>query len=183
MMQELPYLADWQQANTDRAESQQGAHHESTSTELSEARQQSQLRSAEAAGIVSQDPPAKRQRTALSVGDMEQQMQAKLEQLRSDNGQRELQLQIDTEQQADIKLRRMAELQAATARQDELGIAQQEEILTRRQLMWKAQGGSAITAQAMSASIPNQVVQLSNIPFVLAVQNQAALSVSGTAQN
>ena len=82
MMQEVPYLAGWQQANTARTESQQVAHHASISTELSEAREQSQVRSAEAARIVSQEPPAKRQKIAFSAADMEQHMQAELEQLR-----------------------------------------------------------------------------------------------------
>ena len=117
-------------------------------------------------------------------------MQAELQKLKSLNRQGELQLQIDTEKQADIKLRqadiklkRMAELQAATARQDDLELAQQEEILRRRQLMWNAQGGSAATAQVMSASSPNQDVQLSNIPFTFELENQAVLSVSSTAED
>ena len=182
MMQEVPYLAEWQQANYARQESQQLAHH-SDQSESWETRQQSQIRSAEAAEIVTQEPPTKRQKIASDAADNEQQMEAELEQLRSHRGQRELQLQIDTEKQADIRLQRMAELKAATARQDDLELAKQEEMLRRRQLMWSAQGGSALTAQAISASSPNLGVQPNNIPFTLETQNQAALSVSGTAED
>ena len=181
MMQEVPYLAEWQQANYARQESQQVAYH-SDQSESWETRQESQIRSAEAAEIVTQEPLTKRQKIA-SDADNEQQMQAELEQLRSHRRQRELQLQIDTEKQADIRLGRMAELQAATARQDDLELAKQEEMLRRRKLMWSAHGGSALTAQAMSASSPNQDVQPNNIPFTLETQNQAALSISGTAED
>ncbi|DBB07145.1 TPA: hypothetical protein ACH3X1_011716 [Trebouxia sp. C0004] len=101
MMQEVPYLAEWQQANYARQESQQVTHHASSiSTDSSRAREQSQLRSAEAAGIVSQEPVAKRQKIAHSAADKEQQMLAELEQLRSQRRQTELQLHIDTEKQA-----------------------------------------------------------------------------------
>ena len=72
MMQEVPYLAKWQQANAARAESGQGAHHAtSVSTDSSGKlrdkllREQSQLRYAKTAGIASQDP----------VGDMRTEMQ------------------------------------------------------------------------------------------------------------
>lgn len=116
---------------------------------------------------------------SLSAANMETELQ----ELRSHNKQRGLQLQIDTEKQADIKLRRMAELQAATARQDDLELAQQEEILGRRQLMWNAQCGSALTAQVMSAATVSQNVQLTNIPFTLETQSQAVLSVSSTAED
>lgn len=182
MMQEVSYLAEWQQANYATPESQKVAHH-SDQSEYWETRQQSQIRSAEAAEIVIEEPPTKRQKIASDAADNEQQMETELEQLRSHRRQKELQLQIDTEKQADIRLGRMAELQAATARQDDLELAKQEEMLRRRQLMWSAQGGSALTAQAVSASSPNQDVQPNNIPFTLETQNQAALSVSGTAED
>ena len=66
-------LAEWQQANTARAESEQVAHHAtSISTDLSETREQSQLRSAEAARLVSQAPVAKRQKIASNAADKEQ---------------------------------------------------------------------------------------------------------------
>ncbi len=77
----------------------------------------------------------------------------------------------------------MAELQAAIARQDDLELAQQEETLRRRQLMWNAQGGSALTVQGMSAPTSNQDVQLSNTPFTPELENQAVLSVSSTAED
>ena len=70
MMQEVPYVAEWQQANYARQESQQVAHHAtSISTGSSRAREQSQLRSAEAAGIVSQEPVAKRQKVGSNIAD------------------------------------------------------------------------------------------------------------------
>jgi len=78
-MQEVPYLAEWQQANYARAESGQVAYKAtSTSTESSGTIEQSQVRSAEAAGIVTQEPVAKRQNIASSAADMEEQMQAEL---------------------------------------------------------------------------------------------------------
>jgi len=60
---------------------------------------------------------------------------------------------MQAKKQAALKLKRTAELEAATGRQDDLELAQQEEILRRRQLMWNAQGGSALTKQIMSGSI------------------------------
>ncbi len=163
MMQEVPYLAEWQQAKCARKEPQQVTHHATgISTESSRAREQSQLRSAKAAGIVSQEPPAKWQKVAHSAADKEQQMLAELEQLRSQRRQTELQLHIDTEKQAMLEL------------------GQQQESLRRRQLMWDAQDGSAVTKQVMSASTSNQVLQPQNI---LVVQNQVALSVSSTAED
>ena len=97
MMQEVPYLAKWQQANYAKQDSQQVAHHAtSISTGSSRARGQSQLRSAEAAGTVSQEPAAKRQKIAHSAADKEQLMEAELEQLRSLRRHTELQLHIDT---------------------------------------------------------------------------------------
>ena len=166
MMQEVPYLAEWQQANYARQESQQVAHHAtSISTDFSRAREQSQLRSAEAAEIVSQEPPAKRQKIAHSAADEKQQMEAELEQLRSLRRQTELQLQIDTEKQAMLEL------------------GKQQEILRTRQLMSNAQGSSAPTAQVMSASTSNQDVQPSNTPFTPELQIQAVLSGSSTAED
>ncbi|DBA65690.1 TPA: hypothetical protein ACH3X2_002742 [Trebouxia sp. C0005] len=166
MMQEVPYLAEWQQANYAKQESQQVAHHaNSISTDFSRAREQSQLRSAEAAEIVSQEPPAKRQKIAHSAADKEQQMQAELEQLRSERRQTELQLHIDTEKQA------------------MLGLGQQQEILRTRQLVLNAQGNSALTAQVMSASTSNQDVQPSNTPCTPELQAQAVLSCSSAGEN
>ncbi len=46
----------------------------------------SQSRSTEAAGIVKQEPLAKKQKIAFSAADKEQQIQAELEQLRSQKG-------------------------------------------------------------------------------------------------
>ena len=91
MMQEVPYLAEWQQANYARQESQQLAHH-SNQSELWETRQQSQIRSAEAAEIVNQEPPTKRQKIASDAADKEHQMQAELEELRAHRRQKEIQL-------------------------------------------------------------------------------------------
>ena len=166
MMQEVPYLAEWQQGNYARQGSQQVAHHAtSISTNSSRARQQSQLRSAEAAGIVSQEPPAKRQKIAHSVADKEQLMEAELEQLRSLRRHTELQLQIDTEKQTMLEL------------------GQQQEILRTRQLMSNAQGNKALTAQVMSASTSKQDVQPSNTPYTPELQAQAVLSCSSTAED
>ena len=53
------------------------------------------MRPAEAAGIVSQDPVAKRQKIASNGADKEQQMEAELEQLRSQRRQTKLQLHTD----------------------------------------------------------------------------------------
>ena len=169
MMQEVPYLAEWQQANTARAESQQVAHHASTSTstELSEAREQSHVRSAEATGIVSQEPPAKRQKIAFNAADMEQQMQAELEQVRSQKRCKELQVQIDREKLETLELDQ-----------------QQREILKRRQMMSSsAQSNCAFTEQAMSASTSKQHVQPSNTLIVPELQNQAVLAGSSAAEN
>ena len=161
MMQEVPYLAEWQQANYVTPESQQVAYH-SDQSDSWETRQQSQIRSAEAAEIVTQETVAKRQKVAHSAADKEQQMLAELEQLRSERRQTQLQLQIDTEKQAMLELH------------------QQQRSLRRRQLMLNAQGDSALTAQVMSASTSYQVEQPQDTPVV---QNQAALSVSGTAED
>ena len=166
MMQEVPYLAQWQQANYAGQDSQQVAHHAtSISTFSSRAREQSQLRSAEAAGIVSQEPAAKRQKIAHSVADKEQLMEAELEQLRSLRRHTELQLQIDTEKQAMLEL------------------GQQQEILRTRQLMSNAQGNKGLTAQVMSASTSKQDVQPSNPPYTPELQAQAVLSCSSTAED
>ena len=166
MMQEVPYLAQWQQANYAGQDSQQVAHHAtSISTFSPRAREQSQLRSAEAAGTVSQEPAAKRQKIAHSVADKEQLKEAELEQLRSLRRHTELQLQIDTEKQAMLEL------------------GQQQEILRTRQLMTNAQGNKALTAQVMSASTSEQDVQPSNTPYTLELQAQAVLSCSSTAED
>ncbi|DBA81230.1 TPA: hypothetical protein ACH3X2_007043 [Trebouxia sp. C0005] len=163
MMQEVPYLAEWQQANCARQESQQATHHASSiSTDFSRAREQSQLRSTEAAEIVSQEPPAKRQKIAHSAADKEQQMEAELEQLRSERRQTELQLHIDTEKQAMLEL------------------CQQQEILRTRQLILNAQGNSA---QVMSTSTSNQDVQPSITPFTPELQAQTVLSCSSAGEN
>ena len=161
MMQEVPYLAEWQQANYATPESQQVAYH-SDQSDSWEKRQQSQIRTAKAAEIVTQELVAKRQKIAHSAADKEQQMLAELEQLRSERRQTQLQLQIDTEKQAMLELH------------------QQQRSLRRGQLMLNAQGDSALTAQVMSASTAYQVVQPQNTPVV---QNQAALSVSSTAED
>lgn len=92
-------------------------------------------------------------------------MEVELEQLRSERRQTELQLHIDTEKQAMLEL------------------AQQQEILRRRQLMLNAQGNSALTAQVMSASTSNQDVRPSNTPFIPELQAQAVLSCSSAAEN
>ena len=142
------------------------AHHAtSISTFSPRAREQSQLRSAEAAGTVSQEPAAKRQKIAHSVADKEQLKEAELEQLRSLRRHTELQLQIDTEKQA------------------MLGLDQQQEILRTRQLMSNAQGNKALTAQVMSASTSKQDVQPSNTPYTPELQAQAVLSCSSTAED
>ena len=70
MMQEVPYLAEWQQPNYAGAESEQIAHHaNSTHTGSSETREQSQVRPAKTTGIVNQEPAAKRQKIAFSAFD------------------------------------------------------------------------------------------------------------------
>ena len=161
MMQEVPYLAEWQQANYATPESQQVAYH-SDQSDSWETRQQSQIRTAEAAEIVTQEIVAKRQKIAHSAANKEQQMLAELEQQRSERRQTQLQLQIDTEKQAMLELH------------------QQQRSLRSGQLMLNAQGDSAVTAQVMSASTAYQVVQPQNTPVV---QNQAALSVSSTAED
>ena len=166
MMQEVPYLAEWQQANYARQEFQQMAHHAtSISTGSSRAREQSQLRSAEAAGTFSQDPAAKRQKIAHSAADKEHQLQVELEQLRAHRRHTELQLNIDTEKQAMLEL------------------AQQQEILRRRQLMLNAQGDKARTAQVMSASTSHQDVQPSNTPCIPELENEALHSGSSAVKD
>ena len=136
MMQEVPYLAEWRQANYARAESRQVAYHAtSTSTESSGTIEQSQVRSAEAAGIVTQEPAAKRQKIASSAADMEEQMQAALDHLRFQRRQKELQLQIDKEKEKILEL-------------DQL----QEDLRTRKMMSSSAQGSSALKEQVMSAA-------------------------------
>lgn len=111
MMQELPYLAEWQQANIARAKSEHVVHHAtSSSTGFLETREQSQVRSADAAGIVTQEPPAKGREIAANAADKEQQMQAELEQLRSQRRQTELQLHINREKQAILELGQQQEI-------------------------------------------------------------------------
>ncbi len=185
LMQQVPCLAEWQQANYTRAVSGQVAHHATgISTRFSETIEQSQVRSAEAAGLVTQEPVAKRQRVEVHAANIsEQELQADIEQWDSHNRQEELKLQLQAKKQAALKLKRMAELQAAIARQDDLDLAQQEETLRRRQLMWNAQGGSALTVQGMSAPTSNQDVQLNNTPFTPELANQAVLSVSSTVED
>ena len=167
MMHEVPYLAKWQQANYARQESQKVAHHATSgSTHFSRAREQSQLRSAEAAEIVNQEPPAKRQKIAHSAADKEHQMQAELEQLRAHRRQKELQLQIDKEKQAILEL------------------DQQPQDFTSTQMMCNpAQGVSVLTQQVIPASTVSQDVQVSNTPFSPELQVWAVLSGSSTAED
>ena len=146
MMQEVPYLAKWQQANYARQESQQVAHH-SEQSEPWETRQQSQISSAEATEIVNQEPPTKRQKIASDAADKEHQMQAELEQLRAHRRQKEFQLQIDKEKQAILELDQ-----------------QQQDIRSRQMMCSSAQGVSVLTQQVMSASTVSQDVQISNTP-------------------
>ena len=169
MMQQVPYVADWQQANHTRAKSGQVAHHAlSTSTESSGFIEQLQVRSAEAAEIdtASEQPPAKRHKIAFSAADMEQHMQAELEQLRFHKRQKELQLQIDREKQEILKLDQ-----------------QHQHLRTRKMMSSTAQGSCALTEQAMSASTSNQDVQLSNTPLTSEPQHQTVLAGSTAAEN
>ena len=138
----------------------------STRTESSRTKEQSQVRSAEAAEIdkASQEPPTKRQKIAFRVADMEQQMQAELDQLRSQKRHKELQLQIEREKQ------QMFELDQ-----------QQEDLRTRKMMSSSAQG--SFTEQAMSALTSNQDVQFSNTPLTSEPQHQAVLAGSSAAEN
>ena len=140
----------------------------STRTESSRTKEQSQVRSVEAAEIdkASQEPPTKRQKIAFSVADMEQQMQAELDQLRSQKRHKELQLQIEREKQ------QMFELDQ-----------QQEDLRTRKMMSSSAQGSCALTEQAMSALTSNQDVQFSNTPLTSEPQHQAVLAGSSAAEN
>ena len=165
MMQEVPYLAEWQQANYARQESQQLAHH-SDQSELWETRQQSQIRSAEAAEIVNQEPPTKRQKIASDAADKEHQMQAELEQLRAHRRQKEIQLQIDQEKQAILELDQ-----------------QQQDVRSRQMMCNSAQGVSVLTAQAISASTVSQDVQVNNTPFIPELQNEALHIGSSAAED
>lgn len=167
MMQEIPYLASWQQANTARAKSEQIAHlANSTHADFSETRVLSSKRSAEAAETVNQEPLAKRQRIEVHAAVKEEQMQAELEQLRSHRRQKELQLQIGKEKQAIHELDQ-----------------QQQDLRSRQMMCNPAQGGSALTEQVKSASTSSQDVQLSNTPFSPELQNQALLSGSNAAED
>ena len=165
MMQEVHYLAEWQQANYARQVSHQVSHH-SDQSESWETRQQSRTRSAEAAGFVNQEPPAKRQKIAYNAADKEEQMKAELEQLSSHRRQKEFQLQIDKEKQAILELDQ-----------------QQQDLRSRQMMCNPAQGGSALTQQVMSASAVSQDVQLSNTPFSPELQAEALQSGSSAAED
>jgi len=165
IVQEVPYLEEWnrQQPHHVGEKSQQVAHHaESLSTAFSETREQSQVRSAEAAGVLSQEPLAKRQRVETNAADMrEQELQAELDQLKSQWRQKKLQLQIDTQKQAILEL------------------DQHEEKLKRRQNA--AQHGTLATQASLALSTSNCDVQPSNslcTPFTLYVEDQTELPSS-----
>lgn len=106
LMSTVPYLAEWQHFKYASKEPVEVAHYSnSTHIESSQTKKQSHVRSAEAAGIVTQEPLAKRQRFETHAADKkEQHMQAEIDQLRSQNRQQELQLQLAIEKQAALEL-------------------------------------------------------------------------------
>ena len=154
MMQEVPYLAKWQQAQYARQECEQVAHH-SDQSKLWETRQQSQIMSAEAAEIVNQEPPTKRQKIASDAADKEHQLQVELEQLRAHRRYKGLQLQIDQEKRAILELDQ-----------------QQQDVRSRHMMCNSAQGVSVLT-QVISASTVSQDVQVNNTPFIPELKNEA----------
>ena len=122
LMQDMSYLAEWntEQATHATKESRQVAHHEGTlSTIFPETREQSHVRSAEAAEINIEAPVAKRQRLETQANEQdpeEQALQAELAQLEAQLRKKVLQAQID------IKKRTMLELDTRqhAAQQDTL---------------------------------------------------------------
>ena len=189
IVQEVYHLEEWkkQQAHHAGEEPQQVAHHaDSLHTQCSETRGQSQVRSAEAAGIVSQEPLAKRQRVETNAADMREELQAEIDQLTSQNRLQELQQQLAKQKQAALTLQKEAELQEATEKQAALEFAQRQDNLKMRQMMWNAaHHGSPLTTEIMTGSVLNFGVQPGDTlctPVTLDAEDQTVVPSSNAAE-
>ena len=168
-------------------EPQQVAHHvDSLHTQRSETRGQTQVWSAEAAGIVSQEPLAKRQRVETNAADMREELQAEIDQLTFQNRLQELQQQLAKQKEAALTLQKEAELQEATEKQAALEVAQRQDNLKMRQMMWNAaHHGSPLTAEIMTGSVLNFGVQPGDTlctPVTLDAEDQTVVPSSIAAE-
>ncbi len=146
------------------------------------------MKFAEATGIITQEPLAKRQRTEVHAANMrEHEVKDEFEQLRKQNRQQELQLQLAAEKQAAPRLQKEAELQLSIDKQAAMGLAQKQDNLQMRQMMWNvAQCGSHFTDETIANSAFNYGVQPDAIlcvhtPFVREFKHKTVLLGSNAA--